>query len=44
MLTTTEIILFITVWALTGCGLFFGIRGMLRRRRRDRNGQTRKMP
>jgi len=33
MLTTTETILFITVWTLTICGLFFGGRAKLRKRR-----------
>lgn len=33
MMTTTETILFTTVWALTICGLFFGGRAMLRKRR-----------
>lgn len=33
MLTTSETILFIIVWALTCCGLFFGTRAHLRKRR-----------
>jgi len=33
MLTTSETILSITVWVLTGCGLFFGGRASLRKRR-----------
>jgi hypothetical protein len=33
MLTTSETILSITVWILTGCGLFFGGRAWLRKRR-----------
>lgn len=33
MLTTSETILTITVWVLTGCGLFFGGRARLRKRR-----------
>lgn len=33
MLTTSETILTIIVWVLTGCGLFFGGRARLRKRR-----------
>jgi hypothetical protein len=33
MLTTTETILFITIWSLTGIGLFFGTRAKIRKRR-----------
>lgn len=33
MFTTSETILFLFVWGLTGAGLFFGIRARLRRRR-----------
>jgi hypothetical protein len=33
MLTTIETVLFITVWVLTVCGLFFGGRARLRKRR-----------
>ncbi|MDH3997994.1 MAG: hypothetical protein OET90_04055 [Desulfuromonadales bacterium] len=33
MLTTTETILLITVWTLTGVGLFFGTRAKIRKRR-----------
>ncbi len=43
MLTTTETILLTTVWVLTVCGLFFGGRAKLRKRRRaakDRNQDT----
>lgn len=43
MLTTTETILLVTVWTLTLCGLFFGGRAKLRKRRRskkDRNQET----
>ena len=42
MLTTSETILFTTVWTLTGIGLFFGTKAKLRRRRekkqKDRAG------
>lgn len=41
MLTTTEIILLLTVWVLTGSGLFFGIRARLRRRGRSKQEATR---
>lgn len=34
MLTTSETILLLIIWGLTAAGLFFGIRGTLRRRRR----------
>lgn len=40
MLTTTETILLITIWTLTICGLYFGGRAKLRKRRnsgKDRN-------
>ncbi|GEM_PF-1832077 len=37
MLTTTETVLFITVWTLTICGLFFGGRATLRKRRLARS-------
>lgn len=40
MLTTTEFILFITVWSLTGIGLFFGFRGKLRKRRRSTTNRS----
>ncbi len=33
MQTTSETILFITVWILTGIGLFFGTRAKLRKRK-----------
>ncbi len=33
MQTTSETILLITIWTLTGVGLFFGTRAKLRRRR-----------
>ena len=33
MQTTSETILFITVWTLTGIGLFFGTRAKLRKRK-----------
>jgi len=33
MQTTTETILFITIWLLTGIGLFFGTRAKIRKRR-----------
>lgn len=33
MLTTSETILFATVWVLTLCGLFFGGRAKLRKHR-----------
>lgn len=40
MMTTTETILMITVWTLTVCGLFFGGRAQLRKRRlRDKERQ-----
>lgn len=44
MLTTTEIILFITVWILTICGLFFGGRAKLRKRRRSANNRGEDSP
>jgi hypothetical protein len=40
MLTTTETILSITVWTLTGCGLFFGGRAKLRKRRRSKTDRS----
>ena len=40
MLTNSETILFITVWVLTGCGLFFGGRAQLRKRRRAVKGRS----
>jgi hypothetical protein len=40
MLTTTETILLITVWVLTVCGLFFGGRAKLRKRRLSRKNQN----
>jgi len=40
MLTTTETILFITVWTLTVCGLFFGGRAKLRKRRQATKKQS----
>jgi hypothetical protein len=33
MQTTSETVLLITVWTLTLCGLFFGTRAKLRKRR-----------
>lgn len=36
MQTTSETILLITVWTLTCCGLFFGIRAKLRKRKMAR--------
>lgn len=36
MLTFTEMILNVTIWVLTAAGLFFGIRGILRRRKRGK--------
>jgi len=40
MLTTSETILSITVWALTGCGLFFGGRAKLRKHRRSKTDRS----
>lgn len=36
MMTPSETIVTILIWALTGCGLFFGLRGLWKRRRRAR--------
>ena len=44
MLTTTETILLITVWILTLCGLFFGGRAKLRKRRLSRKDQNQETP
>lgn len=40
MQTTSETILLITVWALTGIGFFFGLRSKLRKRRKTRNEKS----
>jgi hypothetical protein len=32
-MTPSELVVTLLIWALTACGLFFGIRGVLRRRR-----------
>lgn len=39
MLTTTETILLITVWSLTGIGMFFSVRARLRKRRYTRENR-----
>ncbi len=39
MLTTSETIMFTTVWVLTLCGLFFGGRAKLRKRRSSSTGR-----
>ncbi|MDH3454299.1 MAG: hypothetical protein OEL80_04055 [Desulfuromonadales bacterium] len=44
MLTTTETILLITVWVLTICGLFFGGRAKLRKRRRSAQERDQNLP
>ncbi len=44
MLTTTETILLITVWTLTVCGLFFGGRAKLRKRRNSAKDQNQDSP
>lgn len=44
MLTTSETILSITVWTLTVCGLFFGGRASLRKRRRASGRQDGDIP
>jgi hypothetical protein len=44
MLTTTETVLFITVWVLTICGLFFGGRAQLRKRRRSAKQRSQELP
>ena len=44
MQTTTETILLITVWTLTVCGLFFGGRAKLRKRRLSRKHRNRELP
>jgi len=44
MLTTTETILLITVWVLTLCGLFFGGRAKLRKRRLSRKDKNQETP
>ena len=44
MLTTTETVLFITVWTLTLCGLFFGGRAKLRKRRLSSKNRSQDPP
>lgn len=44
MQTTTETILLITVWTLTICGLFFGGRARLRKRRLARKHRSQELP
>jgi hypothetical protein len=39
MHSSSEIILTITIWTLTGAGLFFGTRAALRRRREKKRGK-----
>lgn len=36
MLTTSEVAVSVTVWVLTASGSFFGIRGVLRRKKQQR--------
>ncbi|WP_168206014.1 hypothetical protein [Geobacter sp. FeAm09] len=40
MVTTSEIAVTATIWALTAAGGFFGIRAALRRRREQRSGMV----
>jgi hypothetical protein len=40
MQTTSETVLLITVWTLTFCGLFFGTKAKLRRRRDAKRNQA----
>ena len=42
MQTTSETILLITVWTLTFCGLFFGTKAKLRKRKEKRNKEEQK--
>ena len=44
MLTTTETILLITVWVLTLCGLFFGGRAKLRKRKLSKKDRSQEAP
>ncbi len=37
MQTTSETILLITVWTLTCCGLFFGTRAKIRKRKKNKD-------
>lgn len=39
MQTTSETILLITVWTLTFCGLFFGAKARLRKRKEKKAGK-----
>ncbi len=36
MLTFTETVLNITIWSLSGCGIFFGLRARIRRRKQPK--------
>lgn len=36
MLTTSEVAVNVTIWVLTASGSFFGIRGVLRRKKQQR--------
>jgi len=38
MITTSEIAVTVTIWVLTVCGAFFGIRAAWRRKRKRREG------
>lgn len=42
MITTTELAVSITIWALTGTGSFFGIRAVLRKRKKCRSKEENK--
>lgn len=44
MLTATETILNLYIWALLGVGLFFGLRAALRRRRHRRRAGKKSHP
>ncbi|NTV48532.1 MAG: hypothetical protein HGB32_12120 [Geobacteraceae bacterium] len=41
MITTSEIAVTITIWALTAAGTFFGSRAVWRRRKQKRSGNDR---
>jgi hypothetical protein len=44
MITISERAVTIAIWLLTACGGFFGGRAVLRRRRKQRDGQEKKGP